>query len=34
MMTGNEAEPYAGLARLADRERQLTEQAVRGDGPP
>jgi len=28
------AQPYAGLARLADREQLLAEQSVRGDGPP
>jgi deoxyribodipyrimidine photolyase-related protein len=28
------AQPYAGLARLTDREQLLAEQAVRGDGPP
>ncbi len=28
------AQPYAGLARLVDREQLLAEQAGRGDGPP
>ena len=28
------AQPYAGLARLADREQLLAEQSPRGDGPP
>ncbi len=28
------AQPYAGLARLADRQQLIAEQAVRGDGPP
>jgi deoxyribodipyrimidine photolyase-related protein len=28
------AQPYAGLARLADREQLLAETAARGDAPP
>jgi deoxyribodipyrimidine photolyase-related protein len=28
------AQPYAGLARLADREQLIAERALRGDGPP